>query len=177
VIFGTIRPEWEHEGLVKLLEEHRAHSGRKHAVVLSIGEIGSYGAKLWQEMSQHSPPSVIFHRMGTMSSEDISRHLQVADFGIAISPIHHLGKSGSFAAMRAHGLPVIASGRNTIDPTTTDNAIGLQGVITMGPDSLSKLRSAGKCETRDSCDDVAQMFLDVLSLDELSKTRGSSPWL
>ena len=48
-----------------------------------------------------------FSQLGFLPSSEISIQLQQADFGITTTPSHLLGKSGSVAAMLAHGLSVI----------------------------------------------------------------------
>ena len=45
---------------------------------------------------------------GRLSTEELSRELQVAASGVATTPYDAIGKSGAAAAMLEHGLPVVA---------------------------------------------------------------------
>jgi hypothetical protein len=59
-------------------------------------------------MEENAPAFCRFLQLGEQDSEAVSRLLQSADFGVATTPSSLFGKSGSFAAMVSHGLPVIA---------------------------------------------------------------------
>jgi hypothetical protein len=56
-----------------------------------------------------APDAVEVVSIGEQSEEIISQALQFADFGINTGSPELLGKSGTFAAMREHGLPVVVA--------------------------------------------------------------------
>jgi hypothetical protein len=111
-IFGTIHPQWPFEPLLTQLHQ-AAHSAGKTPVIMSIGNIGIDGAKIWERMVQDNPGRFTFIRLGVQSATRISQYLSFIDCGIATTPISIVGKSGTVASMLEHGLPVIVN-RNDV---------------------------------------------------------------
>lgn len=107
VVFGSIHAEWKPSRLIDELEGFADASGIKPITVISIGNAGSHGVKLWQKLAATTPDWLEFKQMGSLTAAEISLELQRADFGITTTPSHLLGKSGSVAAMLAHKLIVI----------------------------------------------------------------------
>jgi glycosyltransferase involved in cell wall biosynthesis len=107
VFFGTIHPEWDPSLLISSLLSVLYHLKIKTIEFLSVGLAGEHGQTLWRDLTSSTPSSVTFRQLGPLPSLEISRHLQQADFGVTTTPSHLLGKSGSVAAMLAHGLPVV----------------------------------------------------------------------
>jgi hypothetical protein len=60
--------------------------------------------------------------LGEQSEVFISKTLRFADFGINTGSPELLGKSGTFAAMREHGLPVLAADGH-LDPAVLRNGM------------------------------------------------------
>jgi hypothetical protein len=60
-------------------------------------------------MKRSGYENFVFERLGELEESDVSRALHSADFGIAVSPLEIIDKSGAAAAMREHGLPVIVT--------------------------------------------------------------------
>ena len=108
ILFGTIHPEWKPEPLFRILRSAATRSEKRIGVV-SVGRLTAAGEKLWQQMRDQDAGDLAFVRMGEQPASRISSLLQMADFGIATSPLQLIGKSGSASAMIEHGLPVIAN--------------------------------------------------------------------
>ncbi len=109
VFFGSLRRGWEPEPLLSKIESARAASGKAACRFVSIGRLGMVGELLWDRMENAGYRKFSFHKRGELPPPEISHALQSADFGIAVSPLRLLGKSGAVAAMREHGLPVIVN--------------------------------------------------------------------
>ncbi len=107
VFFGSIHPEWNPRDLLTSVESVARQQGITSIEFLSIGLAGEHGHDLWNQLASESPSSIVFRQLGSLSALEISRHLSQADFGITTTPSYLIGKSGSVAAMLAHGLPVI----------------------------------------------------------------------
>lgn len=109
VFFGSLRRGWNPEPLFSKIESARATAGKKSCRFVSIGRLGMHGESLWEQMEKSGYEKFFFEKRGELAPADISRALQSADYGIAASTFYLLGKSGAFAAMREHGLPVIVN--------------------------------------------------------------------
>jgi hypothetical protein len=109
VFFGSLRRGWEPEPLLSKIDSARAAAGKKSCRFLSIGRLGEHGESVWEKMKGGGYENFVFEKRGELDPPRISRSLQECDFGIAVSPLHLLGKSGAVAAMREHGLPVIVN--------------------------------------------------------------------
>ena len=109
VLFGSLNRDWRPEPLLQQIEVARVRYGIEACQFISVGNIGDYGAVLWDSLATHNYPYFSFMRLGELPADLISEHLQFADFGIAVDPSLLIGKSSSVAAMISHGLPVIIS--------------------------------------------------------------------
>jgi hypothetical protein len=107
VFFGSIHPGWNVEEFLKRTCEAARKGGKQASLFFSIGKNPGQGAEIWNAMRARKSQSLLFREIGEMSATDVSRHLQVADFGVATTPLGLLGKSGSAAAMASHGLPTV----------------------------------------------------------------------
>ena len=107
VFFGSIHPEWDPQSILEQLERAARKGALSSVSFISIGGAGEHGKALWKKLARTTPPWMQFSQLGLLPSTEISFRLQHADFGITTTPSHLLGKSGSVAAMLAHGLPVI----------------------------------------------------------------------
>ena len=107
VFFGSIHPEWDPQSILEPLERAARKGVLSSVYFISIGGAGEHGKSLWKKLASTTPPWMQFSQLGFLPSSEISIRLQQADFGITTTPSHLLGKSGSVAAMLAHGLPVI----------------------------------------------------------------------
>jgi glycosyltransferase involved in cell wall biosynthesis len=109
VLFGSINRDWRPEQLLEQINLARRVHGIQSCRFISVGNIGDYGAKLWKSLQNLPYPDFEFLSLGMLSAADVSEQLQLADFGICVSPSLLIGKSSSVAAMLAHGLPIIIS--------------------------------------------------------------------
>jgi glycosyltransferase involved in cell wall biosynthesis len=107
VFFGTIHPLWDSELFLRRVSSTARASG-KEILFVSVGKNPPTGREIWRRMEENAPAFCRFLQLGEQDSEAVSRLLQSADFGVATTPSSLFGKSGSFAAMVSHGLPVIA---------------------------------------------------------------------
>jgi hypothetical protein len=106
VFFGTIHPCWDFGMLLRRISAEAGASGKK-ALFISIGKNTSIGDATWRRMEACGADNCEFLKLGELSAKEISQILGSADFGVATTPSSLLGKSGSFAAMATHGLPII----------------------------------------------------------------------
>lgn len=112
--FGTLHPVWPPEPLLsRFLEAAKANG--KQLCIVSLGRLGS-GRALWEQLQRDYAPSIRFIEIGEKTASQLSRFLQQLDFGIATTPYGILGKSGSVAAMREHGLPIIVNRFESAEP-------------------------------------------------------------
>ena len=79
-------------------------------LLLSAGKIGGEGDKLWNSLEQKLKASAMFVKLGELDEREASFYLSAMDYGLTSYPPELMGKSGSVAAMREHGLPVISCG-------------------------------------------------------------------
>jgi glycosyltransferase involved in cell wall biosynthesis len=132
-IFGTLHPVWPPEPLLgKLIAEARAQG--KQLCLVSLGRMGC-GRDLWQRLQRDYAADIRFLEVGEQPPRELSHFLQQLDFGLATTPYEILGKSGTFAAMREHGLPVVVNRFEGPEPTTLPG-----GIIT--PSTLANLAAA-----------------------------------
>jgi len=106
LFFGTLHPEWQPQPLTGILSQAAKHAGKRLCMV-SAGRMGASGEALWEKMSRENGEEIVFVKCGEQSGEQISTLLQIADFGIAVTPWELMGKSGTVAAMLDHGLPIL----------------------------------------------------------------------
>jgi hypothetical protein len=188
VFFGSLRLGWEPEPLLSRIEDARAAAGKARCRFVSVGRLGEYGEKLWDRMERSGHGHFEFEKRGELTAADISRELQSADFGIAVSPHHLLGKSGAVAAMHDHGLPVVVNrfdprlaqegpacqvrgdSRNQTDPALTgrpllvkrEDGVGGEMPILLDENFSKNLATAKRVPARESLPDVAEAFLNSL---------------
>lgn len=105
--FGSIHREWTPIPLLIAIDSICRSLHLSQCLFVSIGKAGVYGEKLWADLRRQGYPLFQFQILGKLPEDQISSALQNTDFGVTTTPSHLLGKSGSVAAMIAHGLPVI----------------------------------------------------------------------
>ncbi len=103
---GSIYKEWDYRPFIDALIKIQEFYNKKVALV-SVGSMGA-GKKAWDLMANDVSEKFLVYSAGIQSKENISSFLQSVDFGVALTPISIIGKSGSAAAMLEHGLPIIA---------------------------------------------------------------------
>jgi hypothetical protein len=186
--FGSLRTGWEPEPLLTRIAEACEDAEKSRCRFVSIGRLGEHGEKIWKQMERSGHGNFVFEKRGELAPAEISRELQAADCGIAVSPQHLLGKSGAVAAMRDHGLPVIVNRFDSrlaqegpacqvrggspkhADPALTSKALLAKredgvggGMHILLDENFSKnLAAAKRGPTRDSLPHVAEAFLNSL---------------
>jgi glycosyltransferase involved in cell wall biosynthesis len=108
LFFGSLHPEWKPEPLLGLLIAF-AQKARLRLTLVSVGRLGGPGEMIWEKLRREYAQALDFIALGEQPIQRISALMQVADFGVAASPWHLIGKSGSVVAMLEHGLPVIVT--------------------------------------------------------------------
>jgi hypothetical protein len=107
-VFGSVAPGSLPGPLLSMIDEVARQRGAG-AVFIHFGETGgSRGREAWENAMRNLPEGAEAVVLGPQPAGRISAILQHLDLGIATTPPSALGKSGTFAAMREHGLPVIA---------------------------------------------------------------------
>lgn len=163
-IFGTLRRGWCFERLLLEIERARVVAGKKRCRFVSVGRLGDHGQSLWQDMEQSGYSHFVFERLGELEESDVSRALHSADFGIAVSPLEIIDKSGAVSAMREHGLPVIVT---RFRPEATRSQVaGRPDLVLLDDRFQETLRTAKRLPSRDSLPLVAQTFIESLKAAE-----------
>jgi hypothetical protein len=106
VFFGTVHPDFDALALIAWLSELRNRAGKPILLSL-VGRTGAASKRLAEQVVSSAPDAIEAIPLGEQSEEIISQALQYADFGINTCSPELLGKSGTHAAMREHGLPVV----------------------------------------------------------------------
>jgi hypothetical protein len=106
VIFGTVHPDFDGPALIGWLKELRMRAGKPILLSL-VGRTGAASKRLAEQIVSSVPDDIEAVCLGEQSAESVSQALQYADFGINTCAPELLGKSGTHAAMREHGLPVV----------------------------------------------------------------------
>jgi hypothetical protein len=105
-IFGTVHPQFKARPCFDALVAGAKASW--HTLrILGVGRLGSYGEEMLAQLPALYPGEVETEILGEKTWDEVSRLLQLSQFGIATHPWALLGKSGAVAAMLDHGLPVV----------------------------------------------------------------------
>jgi hypothetical protein len=160
-IFGTLRAGWEPGSLLAKIESARRVAGIERCRFVSVGRLGVQGPGIWERMQVLGNEHFIFERLGELAPAEVSQALQRADFGIAVSPLEIIGKSGAVAAMREHGLPIIIT-RFALGCYAAGSA-DAPDVILLDDNFQKNLTAAKRLARRESLPEVAKLFLSSLS--------------
>lgn len=174
VFFGSLRRGWEPEPLLSRIESARAAAGKKSCRFVSIGRLGEHGKSVWERMENSGYEKFVFEKRGKLDPPEISRALQSSDFGLAVTPLHLLGKSGAVAAMREHGLPVVVNrygsetspalvGRVRAPQTRMQTHLdAFPPLILLNENFEKNLIAAKRTACRETLNEVADQFLKDL---------------
>jgi hypothetical protein len=164
VLFGAINRDWSPEPLLQQIESARVHHGIEACRFVSVGNLGEYGARLWDSLTSSFYPAFKFSRLGQLSAERVSEQLQQADFGIAVMPSHLVDKSSAVAAMVSHGLPVIIS-RVSLNCEQWHQSLQRTGhFILLDSSFASALGTASKYHPVNTLEATALQFVSDLQL-------------
>ena len=118
VFFGLAHPTFDVMPLIKWLAELRREAD-KPILLSMVGRAGSGEEGFARRLTDSLPDNIELVLLGEQPEDMISQVLQFADFGVSTSSSEYVGKSSTFATMRAHGLPmVLADGE--VDPIFRD---------------------------------------------------------
>ena len=118
-VFGSVHDAWTPESWLEHLVRRAGSSGRRVAIV-GIGNLKGRDSDLFQKLGEISDRIVVRH-FGCQMAPKISDFLQTIDAGISTMERSLLGKSGSAAAMREHGVPILVT--RTDDEPDRESAI------------------------------------------------------
>ncbi|TWR27575.1 hypothetical protein FPZ43_13980 [Mucilaginibacter pallidiroseus] len=106
-VFGSIH----HSDMVRSFLIEVADFGRANNQKVNINLLGRCGNEKLQWEKYALEAGINVSEIGEQDPEMISAYLHNADIGISTTPVTLTEKSGSFAALREHGLPVISVSR------------------------------------------------------------------
>lgn len=114
-IIGTLFGNFDFKSwnIRSLLDKFSYGFTRKRIVVVSVGKMSS-GGTYWEQL-KCDYPQVLFLRLGEQDAAFISYWLlHYADFGILTTLPELASKSGSFMALKEHGIPVVCKERSLL---------------------------------------------------------------
>ncbi|MBR2648420.1 MAG: hypothetical protein IKD55_06245 [Sediminibacterium sp.] len=120
ILFGSIAFHLDVQAFIHFILKEFLHKG-KYVV---INHVGIYRGHIneWESIKKNlSSHGVIFKEYGIVAPTIISKLLQSADYGLTSYMLPFWSKSGSIAAMLAHGLPVISISKYMPLEQHTDN--------------------------------------------------------
>ncbi|OOQ57071.1 glycosyltransferase family protein [Mucilaginibacter pedocola] len=104
VVFGSIH---DRAPIDEFAAEAAAYAKKKNIpVTLTIIGRGNAEQQRWATAWQNAGLTVAI--LGELPAEEVSAVFSKADIGLSATALAVIGKSGSYAAMREHGLPVIS---------------------------------------------------------------------
>lgn len=113
LIFGSLHPNIDLYSLFTLIEEARNLASIETCEFISVGRLSPESNKLLNKTfsisAKEKYPHFDFYCLGEQNLATISHLMQNASFGISMTPIEWVEKSGTVAAMIDHGLPVIVT--------------------------------------------------------------------
>ncbi|MFA6087892.1 hypothetical protein [Mucilaginibacter sp.] len=148
VIFGNIH----HGAPVQAFANEVAAYAKEYNIRPTLKILGHCGAEQDNWIKQWESAGLQVAAIGEQSAERISAELKSADIGIATTPVSITDKSGSFAAMREHGLPVISVSRPW-------HARGVKKILI--PDGVFYYQKGNFKEFYSSMDSISSVSTDV----------------
>lgn len=152
VVFGGVHQAWDP---LPFVQKWVRANGVRQPVLLFVGR-GYEPKTSHQLLSRRLAPLLKIISLGERASEDVSSILQVCDFAIATTPLILIEKSGSAAACKDFGLPVVVT-RET--PQCPDVPGFLRASQITGDDILALRRQP---QTSLALPGVAALFLQYL---------------
>jgi hypothetical protein len=158
VLFGNIHSGAPVESFGNRLSEYSKRSGIGIEIIF-IGRCGSEQQK-WIEMCKSKEISIKV--LGEQSLEKVSETLNNADFGITTTPLLLTEKSGTVAAMREHGLPILCVSKlwNVVGFLEHYTPIGIQ--VFKEEDIYNYLLTKKTKVVTSSISCISKQFLDSL---------------
>jgi len=159
VLFGGIHPGAPIDQFAK----DAALYSRKKKIPVSLTLVGRCGSEQERWASTWTNEGLNIKIMGEQSAESVSEILRCNDLGISTTPIALIEKSGSVAAMREHGLPVLCLA-NFWKPGELNEFNHPEGVaqyVPGMPNVFEKLPNRFQAQTNAS--NIALQFINALS--------------
>ncbi|MDB5287267.1 MAG: hypothetical protein JWR05_2216 [Mucilaginibacter sp.] len=147
VIFGNIH----HGAPVHAFAHEVAAYTKEFNINPTLKLLGHCGPEQHNWIKQWQSAGLQVAVIGKQPAECISAELKSADIGITTTPVFITDKSGSFAAMREHGLPVISVSRLW-------HARGIEKII---PDDVFYYKKGNFKEFYSSRDTISSVSTDV----------------
>lgn len=119
-IFGTFYPKAKIDDVLNEIIHDPSYIGKK-MIFFSFGRIGESGMQQLEKLKEVFADKIKFIVLGELSPQNVSTVLQVINIAISCTPVHHIGKSGVFSAMKLHGLKAFMSGEEIIPEFTNEN--------------------------------------------------------
>lgn len=107
VVFGAVHPEWDGVKALRSWQEHHAQAGRK-GVLLVLGRNGPAAKEVFARLAKEVP-QLRMEFGGMLAAGLLAAVMAKASLGLATTPWALIGKSGSVAAYRALGVPVLVT--------------------------------------------------------------------
>jgi hypothetical protein len=158
IIFGTIHPNAQVEQLIEEVQLYSKNEGKPISMTL----IGRCGQEEDSWLNKWQSNNLTIHRLGDQSAQTVSDSLRKASIGICTAALAMVDKSGTVAAMRDHGLPIICISKPW-------NARGIpfitlpKGIFEFRPGCIKHCLTFAPDSIRSySVSDVAHKFLNSL---------------
>jgi hypothetical protein len=165
-MFGTLHPNWESADFLGDFANLAVTQGRP-AVFATVGSLGC-GEADFDRLAASWAAKIRFIRFGRLGEADLSRVFARFDFAATTVPWNILGKSGSVAALREHGLRVVVTAAGApprFGAVRPDDATRDPGCVPYWRDRALLPAVFAKTSPRWGVETVAESFLAGLSED------------
>ena len=165
-VFGSVHPASIPRNILSELVEVADQLG-KQIIFIHFGGIGGAGGlEAWNSAMSHLPAGARSVVLGPQSPEKISAIFQHIDVGLATTPLSIAGKSGTVAAMRDHGVPVIFGAPDPFDAEQYP-----PGCFPPTREAVGRALAMERPVPRESVPDVCSQFLADLDRAECGVGR------
>lgn len=162
--FGTFYPGAADSSFVAKLERLSART-QKSVVLFSVGRQNSEALERWERLAASNKDKLQWISLGELTPEAVSSYFHQLDFGVAATPLTLIGKSGSVAAMRDHGLPVLVPRNDWTPRCEVQLSYGEPGIFLCTPEmELGDQFLQVKRVRASSIDVVVPQFLSTLGV-------------
>lgn len=158
VLFGSIHKN----APVEALSKEAAEYANKHGKGIHLSLVGRNGNEQEHWVAVWKAPGLTSEVLGEKSSEEIAEILNEADAGIVTTAYAVVEKSGSLAALRSYGLPVLC-----VSPPWSPFGIKQLtepiGVFNYVPGNFEQFFCQPKSSKSENVDCVTRLFIESLS--------------
>jgi len=158
ILFGHIHPNTPTEKFALEVAEYV----KRHQFGSSFTLVGNNGAETEYWIKQFENSGIKVNVLGEQSASNVSKAIANANIGISTTPAALLGKSGSVAAMREHGLPVICV-PSAWEPTKFVNLVLPKGIMIYKNGNLEEMLNSELNFTLPiSISDIGNQFINAI---------------